>query len=73
MRDPLRMATSRTTMMTNLVQKDIDKQKLLIPTEREQEKLGNFYKAIEILINKHEHSLRLTLKLKKFLLQKLFI
>lgn len=73
MREHLRMSTSRTTMMNNLVPKDLAKQKLLLPPLKEQSILGNAYKNIQNMIDPNiqkEHQLIL---LKKFLLQNLFI
>ena len=73
MRTPLRMSTSRTTMMTNLVQKDIVKQKLLLPSIQEQNKLGELYKKVDALIQMNQLKLNRLHQLKQFLLQKLFV
>lgn len=73
MRTPLRMSTSRTTMMTNLVQKDIVKQKLLLPSIQEQNKLGELYKKVDALIQMNRLKLNRLNQLKQFLLQKLFV
>lgn len=73
MRTPLRMSTSRTTMMTNLVQKDIVKQKLLLPSIQEQNKLGELYKKVDALIQMNQLKLNRLNQLKQFLLQKLFV
>lgn len=54
MRDPLRMSTSRTTMMTNLVLKDIAKQTLMIPSKDEQDLLGSLYKITQSMIELNE-------------------
>lgn len=66
MRTPLRMSTSRTTMMTNLVQKDIVKQKLLLPSIQEQNKLGELYKKVDALIQMNQLKLNRLNQLKQF-------
>lgn len=73
MRDPLRMSTSRTTMMTNLVLKDIAKQTLMIPSKDEQDLLGSLYKITQSMIELNEKQQQELIYLKKYLLQKLFI
>lgn len=73
MRDPLRMSTSRTTMMTNLVLKDIAKQTLMIPSKNEQDLLGSLYKITQSMIELNEKQQQELIYLKKYLLQKLFI
>lgn len=73
MRDPLRMSTSRTTMMTNLVLKDIAKQTLMIPSKDEQDLLGSLYKIIQSLIELNVKKKQELIHLKNYLLQKLFV
>ncbi|QLQ61865.1 hypothetical protein HHK02_00580 [Limosilactobacillus reuteri] len=73
MRDPLRMSTSRTTMMTNLVLKDIAKQTLMIPSKDEQDLLGSLYKITQSMIELNKKQQQELIYLKKYLLQKLFI
>lgn len=73
MRDPLRMSTSRTTMMTNLVLKDIAKQTLMIPSKNEQDLLGSLYKITQSMIELNKKQQQELIYLKKYLLQKLFI
>ncbi|MFY4496199.1 restriction endonuclease subunit S [Limosilactobacillus mucosae] len=72
MRDVLRKSTTKATMMTNLVNKDLLKQKLNIPILEEQKKIGRLFSQIDRTITLHEEQHRQLEQLKKALLQKMF-
>lgn len=72
MRDVLRKSTTKATMMTNLVNKDLLKQKLNIPILEEQKKIGCLFNQIDKTITLHEEKHRQLERLKKALLQKMF-
>ncbi|WP_283576186.1 restriction endonuclease subunit S [Limosilactobacillus pulli] len=72
MRDVLRKSTTKATMMTNLVNKDLLKQKLNIPILEEQKKIGRLFSQIDRTITLHEEKQRQLEQLKKALLQKMF-
>ncbi|MFR0606725.1 restriction endonuclease subunit S [Limosilactobacillus mucosae] len=72
MRDVLRKSTTKATMMTNLVNKDLLKQKLNIPILEEQKKIGRLFSQIDRTITLHEEKQRQLERLKKALLQKMF-
>lgn len=72
MRDVLRKSTTKATMMTNLVNKDLLKQKLNIPILEEQKKIGRLFNQIDRTITLHEEQHRRLEQLKKALLQKMF-
>ncbi|WP_446669795.1 restriction endonuclease subunit S [Limosilactobacillus allomucosae] len=73
MRDILRKSTTKATMMTNLVNKDLLKQKLNIPSIEEQEKIGNYLSKLDHLITLHQHKIDNLKRLKRALLQKMFV
>ena len=73
MRDVLRKSTTKATMMTNLVNKDLLKQKLNIPSIEEQEKIGNYLSKLDHLITHHQHKIDNLKRLKRALLQKMFV
>ena len=73
MRDVLRKSTTKATMMTNLVNKDLLKQKLNIPSIEEQEKIGNYLSKLDHLITLHQHKIDNLKRLKRALLQKMFV
>ncbi|MEO5290532.1 restriction endonuclease subunit S [Limosilactobacillus allomucosae] len=72
MRDVLRKSTTKATMMTNLVNKDLLKQKLNIPILEEQKKIGRLFNQIDRTITLHEEKQHQLEQLKKALLQKMF-
>lgn len=73
MRNILRMSTIKTTMMTNLVHKDLIKQKLLIPDNQEQQRLGKLFNQTTELIDSEKNKVQKFKQLKKFLLQQMFV
>lgn len=72
MQDVLRKSTTKATMMTNLVNRDLLKQKLNIPILDEQKKIGRLFNQIDKTITLHEEKHRQLEQLKKALLQKMF-
>lgn len=66
-------STKLGTMMNELVQEDLFKLILLVPSNEEQAKIGSLFKQIDDIIVLHQRKYELLLKLKKGLLQKMFV
>ena len=64
--------TKASTMMTNLVAKDFLKESVLVPTIKEQHKIGSFLDCLDKTITLHQRKLESMKLLKKSLLQKMF-
>ena len=64
--------TKASTMMTNLVAKDFLKESVLVPTIKEQHKIGSFLDCLDKTITLHQRKLEGMKLLKKSLLQKMF-
>ena len=65
-------STKRGTMMNELVSNDLFKQQIHVPSDMEQNKIGQLLNLLDISINLQQRQLDLYTKLKKGLLQKLF-
>ena len=50
----LRRVTTKATMMTNLVSKDFLRAEIKVPSDKEQQKIGNFFKQLDSLITLHQ-------------------
>ena len=64
--------TKASTMMTNLVAKDFLKESVLVPTIKEQHKIGSFLDCLDKTITLHQRKVEALQKLKKSLLQQMF-
>lgn len=64
--------TNASTMMTNLVASDFLKEKILVPSLKEQKKIGAYFDSLDHLITLHQRKCEQTKKLKKYMLQKMF-
>ena len=65
-------STKRGTMMNELVPNDLFKQQIHVPSDMEQNKIGQLLNLLDISITLQQRQLDLYIKLKKGLLQKLF-
>ena len=64
--------TNASTMMTNLVASDFLKEKILVPSLKEQKKIGAYFDSLDHLITLHQRKCEQTKNLKKYMLQKMF-
>lgn len=64
--------TNASTMMTNLVASDFLKEKILVPSLKEQKKIGAYFDSLDHLITLHQRKCDETKKLKNYMLQKMF-
>ena len=64
--------TNASTMMTNLVASDFLKEKILVPSLKEQKKIGAYFDSLDHLITLHQRKCDQTKNLKKYMLQKMF-
>lgn len=69
----LRMSTSSARMMNNLNNKDLKKQKIVIPGYEEMKKIGNLLLTLQENIGNSQTKLMLLRNIEKALLQDLFI
>ena len=69
----LLFSTTSTLMMTSLNSKEFLKQKIRLPSFKEQEKIGNFFKQLDETIVLYEKKLKSYQELKKVMLQKMFV
>ena len=65
--------TKASTMMTNLVADDFLKEKIAVPSLEEQRQIGSFLNGLDNLITLHQRKLETLKKIKKSMLQKMFI
>ena len=65
--------TKASTMMTNLVTNDFLKEEIMVPSLDEQSKIGKYLDDLDNLITLHQHKCDELQKLKKFMLQNMFI
>lgn len=68
----LTRCTKASTMMTNLVANDFLKEKVLVPTMAEQEKIGVYFDSLDQLITLHQRKCEALKTFKKAMLQKMF-
>jgi type I restriction enzyme S subunit len=73
MRKILINATSNARMMNSLNSKEFLKQKFLLPSLKEQQKIGSFFKQLDDTITLHQHNLNALKEMKKSLLQQMFV
>ena len=60
--------------LLNIAPVDFFETKLMIPQDiEEQKKIGNYFKELEMIITSHQHKCEELQKLKKFMLQKMFV
>lgn len=64
--------TNASTMMTNLVASDFLKEKILVPSLKEQKKIGTYFDNFDHLITLHQREIDGYKELKKGLLQQMF-
>lgn len=64
--------TNASTMMTNLVASDFLKEKILVPSLKEQKKIGTYFDNLDHLITLHQREIDGYKELKKGLLQQMF-
>ena len=72
MRPVLEKSTIKSTMMTNLIAKDFLKQKILVPSPKEQHKIAEFLTALDELIYAQDQMVVLLKERKQGLMQRLF-
>lgn len=65
--------TKASTMMTNLVTNDFLKEEIMVPSLDEQSKIGKYLDDLDHLITLHQHKCDELQKLKKFMLQNMFV
>ena len=65
--------TKASTMMTNLVTNDFLKEEIMVPSLDEQRKIGKYLDDLDNLITLHQHKCDELQKLKKFMLQNMFV
>ena len=65
--------TKASTMMTNLVADDFLAESILVPSIQEQEKIGEYFLAIDRLITLHQRKLEKLKNIKKACLEKMFV
>ena len=68
----LSRSTKASTMMHDLVTDDFLEQKFLVPSVKEQERIGMFLSNLDNLITLHQRKCDQAKKLKKYMLQKMF-
>lgn len=73
MRNILRKSTTSATMMHNLVNKDILRQKLIIPNFKEMKSIGSILEKMDLNVDLQKRKYKELELLKKALLQKLFL
>ena len=56
----------------NLSKSDLDEQLILVPSDLEQKKIGEYFANLDHLITLHQRKCEQTKKLKKYMLQKMF-
>lgn len=64
--------TNASTMMTNLVASDFLNEKILVPSLKEQKKIGTYFDNLDHLITLHQREIDCYKELKKGLLQQMF-
>ncbi len=64
--------TNASTMMTNLVASDFLKEKILVPSLKEQKKIGAYFDSLDHLITLHQQKCDELRNIKKFMLQNMF-
>ena len=64
--------TKASTMMTNLVAKDFLNEDILVPTIKEQNKIGEYIDKIDHLITLHQRKIEKMKNVKKSMLDKMF-
>lgn len=69
----LAKSTTKATMMTNLVAKDFLRQKLFVPSINEQKMIGHILELLDHKIELTTNKINKLKKIKKFLLDKLFV
>ena len=72
MRPVLEKSTIKSTMMTNLIAKDFLKQKTLVPSPAEQQKIADCLEAEDRMISAQEQKVEALTEKKKGLMQELF-
>lgn len=72
MRPVLENSTKQSTMMNNLIAKDFFKQKLLVPSAAEQQKIADCLSAVDELISAQDQKVELLKERKQGLMQQLF-
>ena len=72
MRGVLVNSTKAGTMMNELVLSDLMRQTIQVPSLKEQQKIGNYFDALDHLITLHQRKCDETKELKKYMLQKMF-
>lgn len=65
--------TKASTMMTNLVANDFLKEKIAVPSLEEQHQIGSFLDRLDHLITLHQRKCDVLKKMKKGMLQKMFV
>lgn len=73
MRSKLMRSTTKTLMMTTLNTKEILKQKILLPSDEEQEKIGLFLNELDNAIILNEYKIKQLNEMKKIFLRKMFV
>lgn len=69
----LMRCTKASTMMTNLVAKDFLKEKILVPSYKEQRKIGSFFANLDKQISLQEQRLEKLKQIKAACLDKMFV
>lgn len=72
MRPILEKSTIKSTMMTNLIAKDFLKQKILVPSSAEQQRIADCLTAVDELITAQDQKVKLLKERKQGLMQQLF-
>lgn len=72
MRPILEKSTIKSTMMTNLIAKDFLKQRVLVPSPAEQQKIADCLAVLDELISAQEQTVELLKERKQGLMQQLF-
>ena len=65
--------TKASTMMTNLVASDFLKEEISVPSIEEQKKIGQYFSHLDRLITLHQQKCDDLKKLKKYMLQNMFV
>ena len=66
-------STKSGTMMNELVVEEFLKEVLLVPEENEQQKIGGFFNGLDHLITLHQSKLEKLQKIKKSMLESIFV
>ena len=66
-------STKSGTMMNELVVEEFSKEILLVPKKHEQQKIGRFFYGIDHLITLHQSKLKKLQKIKKSMLESMFV